>query len=146
MVVIAFDVFGMPGPQGSKRFVGLSRAGRGIMVESSAKVKPWREAVKLAAREAMRAAGVETIDAPVRVRMIFTVPKPVSAPKTRMTWPMRKPDGSKLQRSTEDAISDAGLWRDDARIVEWYGAKRYPGEGDGALQAPGVRISVEVIQ
>ena len=51
--MIAFDVFGLPGPQGSKRFVGRTKTGRGLMVESSAKVKPWREAVKWAAREMM---------------------------------------------------------------------------------------------
>ena len=48
--MITITVYGMPGPQGSKRFVG-TRGGRGVMVESSAKVKPWREAVKHAARE-----------------------------------------------------------------------------------------------
>lgn len=143
--MIAFDVYGTPGPQGSKRFVGRSKTGRGLMAESSAKVKPWREAVKFAAREAMARAGLATIDAPIRVRMVFTVAKPASAPKTRRTWPMRKPDGSKLQRSTEDALTDAGLWRDDARVVEWSGAKVFPGEHPDALPSPGVRIRVEVI-
>lgn len=145
MTRVAFDVYGTPGPQGSKRFVGRAKSGRGIMVESSAKVKPWREAVKHAAREAMAQAGIATIDAPIRVRMVFTVAKPASAPKTRRTWPMRKPDGSKLQRSTEDAISDAGLWRDDARVVEWSGAKVFPMEHPEALASPGVRVVIEVV-
>lgn len=57
----------------------------------------------------------------------------------------KKPDGSKLQRSTEDALTDAGLWRDDARVVEWIGVKAYPGEHPDALHAPGARIRVEVI-
>jgi crossover junction endodeoxyribonuclease RusA len=76
--------------------------------------------------------------------MVFTLPKPASAPKRRTTWPMRTPDLSKLARSTEDALTDAGIWRDDARVVE-YGllAKRYPGEGRGALEAPGVWIEIE---
>ena len=42
--VITIRVYGTPAPQGSKRHVG-----RGVMVESSKKVKPWREAVKQAA-------------------------------------------------------------------------------------------------
>lgn len=142
---LEFVVFGVPGPQGSKRFVGM-RGGRGVMVESSAKVKPWREAVKWAAREALACAGLAgPLDGPLRVTMTFTLPKPKSAPKTRVTFPDRKPDGSKLQRSTEDALTDAGLWADDARVVEWIGAKRFPNEGDGALPAPGVRIVVEVL-
>jgi crossover junction endodeoxyribonuclease RusA len=144
--MIAFDVYGIPGPQGSKRFVGTSKTGRGLMVESSAKVKPWREAVKWSAREALALAGITTpLDGPLRVTLTFTLPKPKSAPKTRTTYPDRKPDGSKLQRSTEDALTDAGVWADDARVVEWIGAKRFPGEGDGALSSPGVRIVVERI-
>lgn len=145
--MIAFTVYGIPGPQGSKRFVGRSKSGRGLMVESSAKVKPWREAVKWAAREAMAGPnGWAALDCPLRVRMVFTLPKPASAPKRRQTWPMRTPDGSKLQRSTEDALTDAGLWQDDARVVEWSGAKRYPLEGPDSLESPGVRIFIEVIE
>lgn len=152
---MTFDVYGMPGPQGSKSFKGVSkRTSKGIMVESSQKVKPWREAVKWAAREAMatyskqkllQTPQVFPIDAPIRVQMIFTLPKPSGAPKTRKTWPMRKPDGSKLQRSTEDALTDAGLWADDARAVEWSGAKRFPNEGVDALPSPGVRIRIQIL-
>lgn len=144
--MIAFAVYGIPGPQGSKKFVGRAKSGRGLMVESSAKVKPWREAVKWAARNAMAGPdGWAALDGPLRLTMVFTLPKPASAPKTRQTWPMRMPDGSKLQRSTEDALTDAGLWADDARVVEWSGAKRYPGEGADALDSPGVWITVERI-
>ncbi|HVJ61530.1 MAG TPA: RusA family crossover junction endodeoxyribonuclease [Tahibacter sp.] len=141
-------VFGSPAPQGSKAFKGTftGKDGRihAKLAESSAKVKPWRSDVKDKA-EAARA-GAPPIDAAVRVRMVFTVPKPKSAPKTRRTYPSRKPDVSKLCRSTEDALTDAGLLADDARIVE-YGrlAKVYPGEDPEALEAPGVRIVVELL-
>lgn len=136
-------VYGSPAPQGSKKFVGM-KGGRGIMVESSKKVRPWRQDVKAAAL-AVRD-GAAPIDAPVRLRMVFTMPKPSSAPKRRRTLPMRMPDLSKLARSTEDALSDAGLWADDARVVEYSRlAKVYPGEDPEALEAPGVRIEVEVI-
>lgn len=139
--VIRFAVYGIPGPQGSKRHVGNGR-----MIESSAKVKPWREAVKWRAIESLERRGNPApLDGPLRVRMIFTLPKPASAPKTRKTWPMRKPDLSKLVRSTEDALTDAGLWADDARVVECLAIKRFPGEGDGALERPGVVIVIEEI-
>ena len=144
--MIAFAVYGLPGPQGSKRYVGTSKSGRGILVESSAKVKPWREAVVWAAREAMAGPnGWASLDCPLRVRMVFTLPKPASAPKRRQTWPMRTPDLSKLVRATEDAITSAGLWQDDARVVECVSAKRYPGEGEQALASPGCVITIEVI-
>jgi Holliday junction resolvase RusA-like endonuclease len=159
--VLVFEVRAMPGPQGSKRFVGTSKAGRGILVESSAKVKPWREAVVYAAREGMAARrawdaervhlyGVGTptgpafpLDGPLWVSMIFTLPKPRAAPKRTRTWPDKKPDLSKLARSTEDALSDAGVWADDARVVRYAGlAKVFPGEDPDALDVPGCRIRI----
>lgn len=137
--MITIRVFGLPGPQGSKRFVGKSKSGRGIMVESSAKVKPWREAVKWAAVES----GAIIPEGPLWVSMVFTLPKPKSAPKRRQTFPATKPDLSKLARSTEDAISDSGLWPDDARVVEYISlAKRYPGEGCDALDRPGCVVTI----
>lgn len=147
-------VYGLPAPQGSKKFLGLAKSGRGILGESSKKVKPWREAVKSAARDAMENfehpnssfEPVGPIDAPVRVSMTFTMPKPASAPKRRRTWPMRTPDLSKLVRSTEDALTDAGIWRDDARVIEATTAKVYPGEGQDALECPGAVISVYVME
>lgn len=140
---LVIKVYGIPGPQGSKAFKGM-RGGHAVLVESSKKVKPWREDVKAAA-EIVRA-GRAPLDCPLRLTMVFTLPKPASAPKRRQTWPMRTPDLSKLARSTEDALTQAGIWRDDARVVE-YGllAKRYPGEGRGALEAPGVWIEIEVM-
>lgn len=133
-------VYGVPAPQGSKRFVGVKN-GRGILIESSQRVKPWREDVKAAAL-AVRNGGQPLNEALV-VRMVFTLPKPGSAPRTRRTWPCRKPDLSKLARSTEDALVDAGLLSDDARIVEYERlAKVFPREDPEALEVPGVRVKI----
>jgi Holliday junction resolvase RusA-like endonuclease len=130
-------VFGRPAPQGSKRHVG-----RGIMVESSKHVRPWRDAVRGEA-QAWTAAGHVPLDGPLRVEMVFTLPKPASAPKRRRTWPDRTPDLSKLCRSTEDALKDAGVIADDARIVEYSRlAKVYPREDPAALAAPGVALFI----
>ena len=142
--MIELIVYGSPGPQGSKAFKGMSNAGRAILVESSKKVKPWRMDVKAAAelvRDANKA--LMPLDGPLLVSMVFTLPKPKSAPKTRQTWPDRMPDLSKLARSTEDALTDAGFWADDARVVfyEMLG-KVFPGEHPLSLMAPGVRIMV----
>jgi Holliday junction resolvase RusA-like endonuclease len=134
-------VFGNPAPQGSKKFVGMNKQGRGIMIESSKKVRPWRQDVKAAA-EAVRG-DAQPIDEPIRVRMVFTLPKPTSAPKTRRTFPSKKPDLSKLVRSTEDALTDSGIWRDDSRVVECFARKVFPNEDIESLSAPGVRIVIE---
>lgn len=141
---ITIIVYGIPGPQGSKSFKGM-RGGKAIMAESSKKVKPWREAVHAAALQVRN--GASPIDAPIRARMVFTMPKPASAPKTRRTYPMRMPDLSKLCRSTEDALTTAGIWRDDARVVGYSRLEKvYPGEDPEALEAPGVRITIEVVR
>lgn len=141
--MIEIRAYGIPGPQGSKRFVGVSKAGKGLMVESSKKVMPWREAVKWAAIHARGKAHASTLDGPLFVSMVFTLAKPKSAPKSRKTYPKTKPDLSKLARSTEDALTDAGLWTDDARVVEYTRlAKVYPGEDADSLDSPGVVIRV----
>lgn len=118
------------------------------MIESSKAVKPWREDVKAAAEKAIanQLGSLYPIDAPLIVRMVFTMPKPASSPKRRRTWPSRIPDLSKLIRSTEDALTAAGVWRDDARVVEYERtAKVFPGEDPEALDAPGVRIVIRAL-
>lgn len=132
-------VIGIPGPQGSKSFKGLSKAGHAILVESSKKVRTWRESVKWAVVDS---GGAQTITGPIDIEMYFTLPKPKSAPKSRRTWPDRKPDLSKLVRSTEDALTDSGAFEDDARIVRCISMKVFPGEHANALAVPGVVIRI----
>lgn len=140
---IEFVVYGRPAPQGSKKAVGNDRQGRAILVESSKHVAPWRSLVHHAAVQARE--GV-TLTGPVVVRMVFTLPKPKSAPKTKRTRPSGMPDLSKLCRAVEDALTNAAVWEDDGRVVEYQRlAKVYPGEDHAhqeALDAPGVRIAV----
>ena len=135
-------VYGMPAPQGSKKFYGINkRTGHGILGESSKKVKPWRQDVKAAALAARN--GAPPIDGPVCMRVVFTLPKPKSAPKTKRTYPDRKPDIDKLLRSTLDALTEAGVFTDDARVVGVVMNKSFPNEGALSLDVPGAVIYVE---
>lgn len=137
-------VYGSPAPQGSKKFLGTFKGKDGRthakLAESSAKVRPWRQDVKTAAELARN--GADPIDGPVALHITFTLPKPKSAPKNRRTWPDKKPDLSKLVRSTEDALVDAGVLRDDSRIVSLFAHKTFPGVGNDSLEAPGARILI----
>jgi crossover junction endodeoxyribonuclease RusA len=148
--VIRIVAYGIPGPQGSKSFKGMRR-GKPVLVESSKKVKPWREAVEDAARVVLYSLTREQrrafpLDEPLAGRFIFTLPKPASAPKRIRTWPMKYPDTSKLLRSTEDALTKAGVWVDDARLVELDRlVKVYPNEDPEALDRPGVVIEIRRI-
>lgn len=145
-------VYGTPGPQGSKRGFVNKKTGAVIMVESSGKVKPWREAVKHAAIEA-RDGGLPIVG-PVAVSMVFTFARPAghfgsgkNAGTVKANAPERphgRPDLSKLARSTEDALTDARAYEDDARIVEYIRlAKVYINEDPDALDAPGVKIEIK---
>jgi crossover junction endodeoxyribonuclease RusA len=130
--MIAFDVIGTPAPQGSKRHVG-----RGVMIESSAKVKPWRESVKWAAVEARR--GGAPLTGPLLLLLEFRLPRPKSAPKSRK-HPDKKPDIDKLIRSTMDALTESGIWLDDAQVVRVVADKFFAGHGCAAEL--GCKVSV----
>lgn len=156
---ITITVYGAPAPQGSKRHVGGGR-----MIESSKKVKPWRQDVKAAALAALEldSAAIGTtqlhrppLDGPLAVSIVFTVrDRPASKPawwptglrwaKTLVWRPASTPDLSKLLRSTEDALTDAQAWKDDARVVEYRQlAKHYVGDpAADVLDRPGAVIRI----
>jgi len=117
--MLTFTVIGDPAPQGSKRHVG-----HGVMIESSKRVKPWREAVAAAAFTARN--GQPPLDGPLVLTVTFWLPKPASLSRRVIALgPFRKPDLSKLVRSTEDALTTAGAIADDARIVRVVAEKRF---------------------
>ena len=134
MTVYKFSVYGLPGPQGSKRHVGGGR-----MIESSAKVKPWREAVKWAAIQARN--GNAPLDEPLAVMMAFAFIRPASAPR-RITLPAKRPDLDKLIRSTSDALTDSGIWRDDSLIVCLVASKMFVSAGPDWPDAQGVWLEI----
>lgn len=122
---LTIDVDGLPGPQGSKSFKGFSKKGRAILTESSKKVKPWRAEVVKAARAAMIDQDWPITTESVSVQMTFWLRRPLSAPKRSRLFHRTYPDLSKLVRATEDALTTAGVWKDDALIMREQTDKRY---------------------
>ncbi len=137
--MIEITVLGTPMPKGSKSFKGMVN-GHAVMVESSKGLKPWAEAVKWAALEH---GGHQT--GPVNVQLMFTMPKPKSAPKRRRTFPDKKPDLDKLVRAVFDALVAVGTIEDDARVISLRAYKVFPGENAGSLDVPGVTISIDEV-
>jgi hypothetical protein len=149
------------GPRGQQVFTGKAA----VLDQNPHRVRPWRVAITDAARAAMAGHpygswGGTTdlmfpiLASPIKASMIFTFGRPKSHYRTgastghllSATAPRRPtgpPDTSKLVRLAEDAITDAGLWRDDSLVVE-YGrlAKVYVGEDPDALDTPGVLIRI----
>jgi crossover junction endodeoxyribonuclease RusA len=129
--MIVFEVVGIPGPQGSKRHVG-----NGVMIESSKKVKPWRDDVRNAAQAWLdRNGNPPLITEPVVLSVTFCLPRPKSRKKDIVV--PTTPDLSKLIRSTEDALTGV-LWKDDALVVEEHAYKFYA-DHDGR---PGASIVI----
>jgi Holliday junction resolvase RusA-like endonuclease len=155
---LRITVYGTPAPQGSKNARAIYR-GRGAerqftghvaVSESSKKVKPWRQNVATAARNAMGAAGRwEQYDEPVEVSLVLLFERPKYHFGTGRNAHILKPDAptyvpvypdlDKLVRSTLDALGSktgAGVVRNDSQIVRFIEPfeKRYvsPGEQPGA--------------
>jgi len=120
-----------PAPQGSKRHVGGGR-----MIESSAKVRPWREAVR---QEAL-ATGTPMAAGPVFVRITFRFNRPKGHLNTQGNLKpsapiehVKRPDLDKLVRSTLDGLTGA-LFTDDSQVAFMVASKEYaaPGQREGA--------------
>lgn len=136
--MLDFFVEGTPVPQGSKN--AYVRGGRAVLVDANKRLRPWRAAVRVAAEAAVEDAGWETLDGPCHVSLAFTMPLPK---RPRWGVPAVKPDIDKLTRAVFDALTDAGVWQDDSRVVSMKATKRYAG-GDGAI--PGVWVEVESLE
>lgn len=126
--VLQCYVHGRPAPQGSK-----VRTKYG-MREASKYLKPWRDAVVLAATQARNSeATFDPFTGPVRIDITFFIERPANTKWGR--YPAGVPDLSKLLRSTEDALTQAGVWTDDALVVKanvqklWTGPDSHPSPG-----------------
>jgi crossover junction endodeoxyribonuclease RusA len=127
---LTFEVRDIPAPQGSKRHVG-----HGILVESSAKVKPWREAVRAECVAAMKSTGITGWGGAIEVGLLFLMPRPKSHYRTgkragqlRDDAPAhvsKRPDIDKLIRSTLDALTATGIYADDGQVAHLIARQMY---------------------
>ncbi len=142
---ITFTVTGEPRPQGSK--TPVMRGGKIFLIEGKGTAprqhKVWRDAVESAARTFVEETGIEQIDGPVEVCIVFRMPKPPSKPGWKF-WCDRQPDIDKLCRSVLDSIAgkDKPIVREDSRVVRLMAEKRYVGDDENI----GCTISVETIE
>ncbi len=142
---ISFQVIGIPGAQGSKR---LTRYG--AMIESSKKVKPWRQDIRHAALEFFKQ---DPIDCAVSLSIEFVFSRPKShfgTGKNAKTFKPSAPklltshsvgDIDKLCRSTLDGLSvttGGTVIKDDCLVVSLHATKRYANRGE----LPGANISI----
>lgn len=121
---LSFSVFGVPESQGSMK--AYVRGGKAVITSSNEKLRPWRESVTWAARDALgRIPGWTPIEGPVMVGITFYMPRPKSAPKTRDIYPITGKDLDKMCRSTLDSMTNAGVYIDDSQVVDMVLSERY---------------------
>ncbi len=132
-----FTAYGIPRPQGSKRYVGNGR-----FVEAS-DVKPWRLAIARAVEAAMIASEDDSqFTEPVVVWATFFLPKPKTV---KRLLPSVAPDLDKLCRGLGDGLSveSPAAMADDSLIVEWHAKKRYANPGMEGVRVE-IRLAAEV--
>lgn len=143
---ISIDVRGIPRPQGSMLLHSLPDGK--AAARYPAVVYAWRAQVQQAIAEVT----TEPFLGPVELSLGFDLPRPLghygtgrnagivraSAP----VWPTVAPDLDKLVRCVGDAITDAGMWKNDAQVVTIHAGKRYvdsrPGVFITITEAPAV--------
>lgn len=134
--ILEFIAYGHPAPQGSKergasgqlleasRFLGAyPRRMSGKMIIGGS---GWRRELFLAIMRARIERDWQTTDAPCAVSMLFAVERAAEPVPHARLYPAVPPDLDKLVRAVNDALTRAGVWRDDALCVETpYQAKFY---------------------
>lgn len=139
---LAFEVQGLPVPQGSLR-VYQTPAGPRLTYGRAERLAIWRQMLTLAARQARDEQDLAVReDGQVLLAVSFTLPRPKNhhgvsgAVKDRFIdlRPTTTPDVDKLARAVLDALTGV-LYRDDSQVVELHASKSY-----GSV--PGCRIEV----
>lgn len=124
-------VEGVPRPQGSKKHVGGGR-----FIEASKYLPEWRKAVIAAAKAAH--AG-EPMDGAITVTAEFIFPRPKALKDDQDAPPHTTTvDSDKLARAVGDALTIAGVLKDDSQINIWIIHKRRARHGE----LPGAHVTI----
>lgn len=136
----AFPIYRGSRKNGTREFTG-----RVAVTDKNALTPLWRRSVRDAARPDGVAIVRPVLDQPLIVKLHFTIPRNTKAAMNR-EFPYVKPDADNLVKPTFDALTDAGIWKDDARIVHLVSSKAYANgfhaDGTPAMDEPGCVIEI----
>ena len=127
-MAISLEVPGQPVPQPRARISTRGGFGRAY-TPTAHPIHAYRQAVQLAARDAR-------VSGPVRLAIEAVFARPPShwlksgLKKDAPRWP--NADGDNVAKGVADALTDAGVWRDDDCVVEWVIVKRYAARKEAA--------------
>jgi crossover junction endodeoxyribonuclease RusA len=129
-------VYGTAAPQGSKRHVG-----NGVMLESSKRLRPWRQDVRFAALE--KRPPDWDMTTPMRIGLVFWFARPASHYGTKngisylksnapaQPVSARLGDIDKLSRAVLDALTGVA-YLDDRQVIQLEASKGYLKEQDAS--------------
>lgn len=136
-----------PRPGGSKTAGFNHKTGKGFVRPSNPNTKTWRDAVRSMAFEQYQG---KPLLLPLKVTYEFVFKRPqshysqskeIKLKSSAPMYHMKKPDVTKLMRSTEDALTGI-TWGDDCIIVDAHPRKRYA-VGD---EMEGCHITIESVE
>jgi crossover junction endodeoxyribonuclease RusA len=149
--MLTFEVPGLPQSQGSTSSFLNPKTGKIVTTSANPNLKQWRAKAKVIAKAERR--GARTIEGAVAVHLTFRFPRPLShystgrgtagqlrpsAPKYMLT----RPDIDKVTRACLDALTAAGVYLDDNRVVELHVDKEYAHDVSGAVAKVGAYFLV----
>jgi Holliday junction resolvase RusA-like endonuclease len=123
-MTIQFDIPGIAFPQPRPRIT--IRNGHAWAYESE-RVRPWKQAVEISTRINLTKS-VFYSEVPVYLKLAFWLPRPKSLPK-KIDRHVKRPDLDNVIKSTVDAMTRAGAWKDDSQIYKLTAEKLYAPEG-----------------
>lgn len=135
-MTLELDIKGDPAPQGSKKII------KGRLIEaSSEKLKRWRKAIAAECVEKQKTHNT-FYTGPVRVEVVFFLPRPKTITKDKREYPIVPPDLDKLCRGLLDGIGQSQIvWGDDSQVVELMASKVYAENPDNA----GAKVLITVL-
>jgi Holliday junction resolvase RusA-like endonuclease len=135
---VAFDVLGIPKAQ--PRAKAFARGGHAA-VYNPATAEGWKGCIALAAREHLPRV---PLDCPIRLGLTVFFPRPKYMLARKYPGGAilhtAKPDSDNTKKAVMDALTQIGMWRDDALVCSWFGDKYYAARG----QASGALIQIFV--
>lgn len=92
---------------------------RPVLTSTSSSVKTWEQTIRNVAQDYATA----YTTGPVRVRLRFALPRPVSLSR-RVSSHTKRPDVDKLARAALDALTGV-LFKDDSQVTRLTASKEY---------------------
>ena len=123
-----YIIEGVPTAQGRPRFTK-----RGITYDPNKKYK------NSIAAQIMCQKPVLINEGPVKIRMVFNMPKPKSY-SSKLFWHIKKPDIDNLIKAVLDALNGI-LWRDDSQISQISAQKIYVKKNE-----PNIELVVDALE